>query len=257
MVVANLPPSPTLGSEVTAVALSIQKIFMERVTRAGLAYANYLLEKVHESHADERRRISRELHDRVVHPIMAAFRSLEIFEIYRTKDPQKAQARLELAKSTMQEALELTRNLSRELCDTSAEEGLEVALLDLLSTSVPQSIQSRVSVRGNESLMVPQVRDELYLIIREGIRNAVTHSRASGITVEVNITETHVRAVVTDDGLGFEAEEEATRARGDSGTGLSSMKERALLLGGVVGLVSARGKDTRVEILLPLPGSRR
>ncbi|MEJ7870631.1 MAG: sensor histidine kinase [Rubrobacteraceae bacterium] len=255
VVVDNLPPSSSLGGEVAAVALTIQKIFMERVTRAALAYANYLLEKAHESHADERRRISRELHDRVAHSIMVAFRSLEIFELYRTRDPAKAEVRLELAKSTTQEALELTRSLSRELRSTSAEEGLEVALSDLLSVSVPQEIQSRVSVEGDESLVTPQVRDELFLIIREGIRNAVTHSRASRITVKVAISEILVRAVVEDDGRGFATGEKAPRDSG--GTGLASMKERASLLGGTLNLVTVPGKGTGVEVFLPLPGSQR
>jgi signal transduction histidine kinase len=254
VIVDNLPPSPTSRKEVAAVALAIQKIFMERVTKAALAYANYLLEKSHESHADERRRISRELHDRVAHSIMVAFRSLEIFEMYETKDPSKARAKLELAKSTTQEALELTRSLSRELRSTSAEEGLEVALSELLSVSVSQGIRSRVSMEGDESLIPHQVRDELFLILREGIRNAVTHSGASTIAVEVYITEDRVRAAVEDDGQGFELGEEATRA---SGTGLASMKERATLLGGTVNLASTLYKGTRVEILLPLPGGRR
>ena len=254
VIVDNLPPSPTSRKEVAAVALAIQKIFMERVTKAGLAYANYLLEKSHESHADERRRISRELHDRVAHSIMVAFRSLEIFEMYETKDPSKAQAKLELAKSTTQEALELTRSLSRELRITSAEEGLEVALSELLSVSVPQGIRSRVSMEGDESLIPHQVRDELFLILREGIRNAVTHSGATMIAVEVYITEDRVRAAVEDDGQGFELGAEATRT---GGTGLASMKERAMLLGGTVNLASTLNEGTRVEILLPLPGGRR
>ena len=254
VIVDNLPPSPTLGSEVAAVALSIQKIFMARVTKAALAYANYLLEKAHESHADERRRISRELHDRVAHSIMVAFRSLEIFEIYTTKDPSKAQSRLELAKSTTQEALELTRSLSRELRETSAEEGLEAALSDLLKVSIPQDIRSQVSIEGDESLITPQIRDELFLIIREGTRNAATHSGASIITIEVEISENSVRAIVEDDGRGFEPTEKAPRV---GGTGLASMQERASLLGGAVSLSSAPGEGTRVEVLLPLPGSQR
>jgi signal transduction histidine kinase len=249
VLVSYLPPSPTLSGEVAAVAVAIHKSFTERVMRAASSYADYLLEKAHESHADERRRISRELHDRVAHSIMVAFRSLEIFEMYRTKDPSKAQARLELAKSTTQEALELTRSLSRELRETSAEEGLEVALSELLETSVPQDIQTWVSIEGDESLITPQVRDELFLIIREGIRNAVTHSEAGKITVEVDITGDLVRAAVRDDGRGFQPGEEATST---SGTGLASMKERAALLGGTLGLMSTPGKGTRIEIFLPL-----
>jgi len=254
VVVDNLPPSPTSRKEVAVVALAIQNSIMERVARAAVTYTNYLLEKVHESHADERRRISRELHDRVAHSIMVAFRSLEIFEIYRTKDPSKAQARLELAKGTTQEALELTRSLSRELREMSAEEGLEAALSELLDISLPQGIRSRVSIEGDESLITPQVRDELFLIIREGVRNAVTHSKAGAITIEIDISENRVRAVVEDDGRGFEPGEEAPRV---GGTGLASMKERASLLGGTLNLASTPGKGTRVEILLPLPGSRR
>lgn len=255
IVVDNLPPSSTLSSEVAAIALAIQKIFMERVTRAALAYGSYLLEKAHESHADERRRISRELHDRVAHSIMVAFRSLELYELYKTKDPSKAQARLKLAKSTTQEALELTRSLSRELRSASAKEGLEVALSELLSISVPQEVRSWVSVRGDEALVAPQVmRDELFLILREGVRNAVTHSGAKTIKVEVDITESCVKAAVEDDGRGFESGEEAYRA---GGTGLTSMKERTALLGGNLRVVSVPGEGTRVEIFLPLPRCQR
>ncbi|MBV9453201.1 MAG: sensor histidine kinase [Rubrobacter sp.] len=256
VLVDNLPPSPTSRSEVAAVALTIQNSFMERVMRAAMAYANYLLEKAHASHADERRRISRELHDRVAHSIMVAFRSLELHEVYEGKDPAKAQAKLELAKSTTQEALELTRSLSRELRSTSAGEGLEIALSELLSISVPWEIQSRVSVEGDESLLMPQVRDELFLTLREGIRNAVTHSKASTIIVEVDIAENQVKAAVEDDGSGFILGRKEPRTTG--GTGLASMKERTALLGGTLSLTSEPGAGTRIEICLPLlPGSRR
>jgi signal transduction histidine kinase len=81
VVVENLPPSSSSRSEVATVALAIQKNIMERVARAAVAYTDYLLEKAHESHANERRRISRELHDRVAHSMMVAFRSLELYEV--------------------------------------------------------------------------------------------------------------------------------------------------------------------------------
>lgn len=254
VVVDNLAPSPTLSSEIAAVALAIQRSIMERVARAAVAYTDYLLEKIHESHADERRRISRELHDRVAHSIMVAFRNLELYEMYETQDPSKAQTKLKLAKSTTQEALELTRSLSRELRITSAEEGLEVALSELLNIGVPEDIQTWVSVEGDESLVTPQVRGELFLILREGVRNAVTHSGARTIKVEVNITERQLRAAVEDDGRGFEPGEETTQS---GGTGLASMKERASLLGGTLTLISDLGKGTRIKIFLPLlPRSR-
>jgi len=249
VLVNNLPPSSTLGNEIAVVAIVIQKSFTERVMRAAFAYANYLLQKTHESYTDERRRISRELHDRVAHSIMVAFRSLELCEVYEAKDPSKAQARFNLAKCSTQEALELTRSLSRELRSTPAEDGLEAALSDLLSISVPEDIWSWVSVEGDESLLAPQVRDELFLILREGIRNAVTHAEASTITVKVEIFDDRVKAVVEDNGRGFAPDKEAPQSEG--GAGLASMEERASLLGGTVTLMSDLGKGTRVELVLP------
>ncbi len=255
VLVNYVSPSSTTGNEVAIVAIVIQKSFMERVMRAAFAYANYLLQKTHESHTDERRRISRELHDRVAHSIMVAFQSLELYAVYEAKDPSKAQARFNLAKSSTQEALELTRSLSRELRSTSADEGLEAALSELLSISVPQDIWSWVSVEGDESLLTPQARDELFLILREGIRNAVTHAQASMITVEVEIDDNQVKAAVKDNGRGFDPLKEAPQS--DSGTGLASMRERASLLGGTVTLISDSDKGARVEIVLPLlPRSR-
>jgi signal transduction histidine kinase len=255
VLVNNLPPSSTLGNEIAVVAIVIQKTFMERVMRAAFAYANYLLQKTHESYTDERRRISRELHDRVAHSIMVAFRSLELCEAYKAKDPSKAKARFNLAKSSTHEALELTRSLSWELRSTAAEEGLEAALSELLSVSVPEDIWSWVSVEGDESLLTPQARDELFLILREGIRNAVTHAQAGMITVEVQIDDNQVKATVEDNGRGFDPEKEAPQS--DGGAGLASMRERASLLGGTVTLMSDSDKGTRVEVVLPLlPGSR-
>jgi signal transduction histidine kinase len=256
VVVKHLPPSPTSRSEIATVALAIQKSIMDRVARAAVAYTDYLLEKTHESHADERRRISRELHDRVAHSIMVAFRSLELYEVYEGKDPAKAQAKLELTKSSTQEALDLTRSLSRELRTTSAKDGLEAALSELVSVTVPEEIQASVSVEGDESLIAPQVvSEELFLTLREGIRNAVTHSRASMITVKVAIAENQVQATVEDDGRGFVSGREESQV---GGTGLTSMKERTSLLGGNLSLTSEPGIGTRIEICLPLlPVSRR
>lgn len=253
VVAENLPPSPTLPAEIVAVAMAIQRIFMERVTRAALAYGNYLLARVHESHADERRRISRELHDRVAHSMMTAFRNLELFEMYRTRDAEKAQAKLDLAKSTTQEALEVARSLSRELRSTSAEEGLEVALADLLRNVAPAGMRSWVSVKGDESLISPEVRDELFLTLREGVRNAVNHSGAETLSVGLHVTEDRVRATVEDDGRGFDPGDETAQG----GTGLASMQERTALLGGHLHLTSTPGKGTKIEVLIPLPRSQR
>jgi signal transduction histidine kinase len=253
VVVDNLSHSQDSARELATVALAIQKSIMERVMNASIAYGNYLLSKLHESHADERRRISRELHDRMAHSIMVVFRSLELYELFRDDEPARARHELEFAKDMAQEALKSARDLSRELRNSSAEEGLEVSVSDLLRTSVPQNVRSWVSVKGDESLIAPDVRDELFLVIREAIRNSTTHSGAGRIRVELCISPNSVTATVQDDGRGFESEEEAVRKKG---AGLASMRERTSLLGGALSVVSFPGKGTKVDAFMPLPGNR-
>jgi signal transduction histidine kinase len=227
---------------------------MEHVARGVVAYTDFLLGKVHEAHVDERRRISRELHDEVAHSIMVVFRSLELYELYSTTAPSKAPPKLEVAKRTVQEVLERTRNLSRELRNFSMTEGLEIALSDLLRTSVSQDVRTSISVEGDELLLTSQVRGELFLILREGIRNAVRHSRASTVAVEVNINKYWARSTIEDNGRGFEPRKEAAQP---NGAGLASIRERTSLLGGTLNLRSEPGKGTKIEILLPLARSSR
>jgi signal transduction histidine kinase len=250
-VVEELPPSGTSRSGGATVALGIQESIMERVAESSVSYVGYLLRKVHESHADERRRIGRELHDRVAHSIVVVFRNLELYEMYRGRDPSRAREKLELAKSTAQEALKSARGLSSELRNSPlAEEGLEVALSDYLRLVVPPDVEARLLSEGDESLLTPEIRDELFLIAREAIRNAVTHSGAGRITVEVSADRHQVRTTVEDDGRGLDQ-------HGDPcGTGLSSMAERAALLGGRLSLESLPGSGTRVEVAVPLPRVR-
>jgi len=249
-VVEELPPSGTSRGEVATVALAIQESIMERVAESSVSYVGYLLRKIHESHADERRRIGRELHDRVAHSIVVAFRNLELYEMYRGRDPSRAREKLELAKSTAQEALKSARGLSSELRSSVAEEGLEVALRDYLRLVVPSHVEAQMLTEGDESLLTPDIRDELFLIVREAIRNAVVHSEPGRITVAVSAVRGRVRAMVEDDGRGLDS-------RGDSdGTGLASMAERAALLGGRLSLESPQGGGTRVEVSVPLPRVR-
>lgn len=251
VVAGSLPPSSVSRDEIVAVASAIQRSILERTARASVAYGNRLLAKLHESHVDERRRISRELHDRVAHSMVVVFRNLELCEVYE-EDPSKIHAKLETAKRTAQEALRLVRTLSSELRHTAAEEGLEVALSDYLRLTVTSGIEARISVRGDESLITPAVRDEIFLVLREAIRNALTHSGAQSVRIELCTSEHQVRAAVEDDGDGFDPKD----ASGVGGTGLISMRERTSLLRGTFSVSSSLGNGTRIEIVVPLPRIR-
>jgi len=202
---------------------------------------------------EERKRISRELHDRVAHTMVIVSQSLELYETLEQSDPERARAKMNLAKDSILEAMSLTRDLSWELRSAEVqEEGLSVALSHLLEVSVPPGVECALSVEGDEALLPSHVREQLFVILREGIRNAVSHSEAGRMDVEVRVSTEEVAGCVRDDGRGF-AEEDVY-----AGGGLRSMKERAEVVGGAFKVSSSQGVGTTIRVSIPLkrgPGS--
>ena len=200
--------------------------------------------------AEERKRISRELHDRVAHAMGVVHQSLELHEALKHSDPEAARAKMSLAKQTTLKAMNLTRDLSQELRNVEAKDGFSTALSSLLETAVPPGLECHLSVEGDEALVPPHAREQLFVILREGVRNAVSHSGASRVDVGVCISSGKVTGSVEDDGRGF-AEDDG---RGFAGGGIRSMRERAELVGGIFELSSGLGVSTSIKAVIPLKG---
>ncbi len=254
VVVKNLLPG-TSPEKVAGIALAVQEIVMDRVSRMVMAsYVDYLLTKVKETQFEERRRFSRELHDRLAHDMTVVTQSLDLYEAFKDTDADKARKRFELARRSAQDALDLMGEFSRELRLMETSDGLRIALQNLMRISVPGGVEWEVSFEGEEEHLPDYVRDQLYMVLREGVRNAVAHSGSDRITVEVGITPRQVTAVVMDHGSGFDTEEPDRE-----GIGLRSMEERASLLGGTFSLgpdPGDPGGGARAEVRLPLVKER-
>jgi signal transduction histidine kinase len=89
---------------------------------------------------------------------------------------------------------------------------------------------------------------ETFLIVREAVRNALTHGFPQRVQVVVEIGIGELRAQVTDDGCGFEPSR-----TGSQGVGVASMRERTALMGGEFFITSQPGAGTCVKVRLPLP----
>ncbi len=251
VVVKSLLPG-TSPEKVAGIALAVQEIVMDRISRMVMAsYIDYLLTKVKETQFEERRRFSRELHDRLAHDMTIVTQSLDLYEAYKDDDEDKARERFELARRSAQHALDLMGEFSRELRMMETSGGLRIALENLMRISVPGGVAWDVSFEGEEEHLPDYVRDQLYMVLREGVRNAVAHSGSDRITVEVGITPRQVVAVVRDHGDGFDAEKPARE-----GIGLRSMEERASLLGGTFSLKPDPDGGARAEVRLPLVRER-
>src|SRR5208283_1855192 len=111
------------------------------------------------------------------------------------------------------------------------------------------SANFRVVVEGSPRNLHPILRDEIYRITREAVRNAFLHARARRIEAEITYGERLLRVRVRDDGRGMDP---ATVEEGREGHyGLPGMRERAERIGTQLNVWSAIGAGTEVELSLP------
>ncbi len=243
-------PEPSLVGRDAQFIRVLARLVAEQIERE-----RHLLHKATtRTRAHERRRIGRELHDRVAHKMGVVHQSLLLYEAYRERDPEAAQQKLELAKRMTSEAMKDTRDLSQALSLSEHEEEeleLEAALFELLRDFVPPEMEGKLIVVGDEGAVSGEVREQLFLVLREAVRNTVSHSGASKVSVEVSTDEERIVAVVEDDGRGFGRK---SSERSEAG-GLAYMAERASLMGGTCSIKSAPGEGTRVETSFPLDGA--
>lgn len=204
--------------------------------------------RVHEARLAERRRIARELHDRLGEVLTVGLRQLDLDEI---TGPQIHEGQSVIAREVLVEAMRRLRLVTSGLRDEPVT-SFEKALVDFLNR-VCADADVHMVVLGDETWASPEVIDEAFLVVREALRNALNHGFPQSVVVGIEVTRKALRAWVDDDGKGF--------ATGDAespvaGTGLAAMRERATLLGGKVSIVSQPGRGTSVELMVPLSGSR-
>jgi signal transduction histidine kinase len=203
--------------------------------------------RVHEARMDERRRIARELHDRLGEVLTVGLRQLDLDEIIGPEIPEGQSA---IAREVLVEAMRRLRLVTSGLRDEPVT-SFEKALADFLNR-VCADADVHLVVIGDETWASAKLIDEAFLVVREALRNALNHGVPQSVVVGVEVTRRELRAWVDDDGKGFACGDEAESPA--AGTGLATMRERAALLGGTLSIVSKPGHGTSVELSVPLSG---
>lgn len=247
-IAADLPGPPAGVSAMASLAAATHESIVSRLTVAASGYAGYLLDRLHRSHVDERRRVARELHDLIAHAVAVALQDLELFVVRREQHPDRAEAKLDAAIAGLRDTLDMLRAITQDLRRSAAESGLTAALRSYLETR-PYDQRTELEVLGDDSQVSPAVQGELFLVLREALRNAHLHAVATAVRVRIEIGSDAVLATVSDDGRGFDPTAPAGRT---AGTGLASMGERIALLGGAIEVRSTPGRGTSVSVRVPI-----
>jgi signal transduction histidine kinase len=200
---------------------------------------------------DERRAISRELHDEVGQALTAI--RVELGLVQRTNGvPAVAAARLEDARIMTEDAIRTIRDLSHLLHPSLLDDlGLAVAVKNYLEGFTKrQGIRTELIQEHMAQRLAPELEVALYRIVQEALTNVAKHAHASLCRVFLQGLTTTVLVTIEDDGSGFDAAE-MERLGHAQGLGLIGMRERVQQFGGTFRLETAPGQGTRLTIEVP------
>jgi signal transduction histidine kinase len=197
----------------------------------------------------ERARIARELHDTLFQGFFAASMLLRnVVEAMPVHSPEQHSLgnALRVIRRVLEEGRSVLQGLrTPEFAPSSIERELS-GFLEQFSTGV---VRCEVSVAGHPKELKPAIQEQINLIGREALANALLHSEATCIEAEVEYLPRRLRVVVRDNGRGIDPQ--AARTQSDAHWGLVGMRDRAESIGAKLTIWSRPGAGTEVEISVP------
>jgi signal transduction histidine kinase len=199
----------------------------------------------------ERAHIVDELHDTLLQGFLGASMLLHQ-AVEQTPADSPSKPALSRALRIVRRAIDEGRAALRGMHTASpGPSSLELAFSNLLNEmTMGQGLRLRVFVQGKPQTLNPTIQEQLFLIGREAIMNALRHSKATKIEVEIQYLRCLLRVFVRDNGCGIDPE--AVRKGTDSHWGLRGMRERAENLGAQFGIWSRPGAGTEVRVTVPV-----
>ncbi|RDI45244.1 sensor histidine kinase [Nocardia mexicana] len=190
----------------------------------------------------EHNRIARELHDWFGSNLSIALRKLELYQLLGDVDGGPHLRELDTILAGMFDG---ARRFAADLRLSTPVSNIGADLRAFVEAANPDEMTVNVFVKGEETLVPAHVRSEVFISLREALRNALDHSDATDVTVMVDVSRERICAVVQDNGRGFVVPPEPDPA---AGTGLISMRERIEQLDGVLLLSTQPMNGTRIDI---------
>ncbi|HXI31210.1 MAG TPA: sensor histidine kinase, partial [Vicinamibacterales bacterium] len=223
------------------------------VRQVAHAYESRLQERV-----NERTRIARELHDTLLqsfHGLLFRFQAAaNLLPDRPAEAKQRFESAIDQAAQAITEGRDAVQNLRSSSVDTH---DLAVAISTLghelaaaqVATGDMRSPVVDVAVEGTPRALHPIVRDDVYRIAGEALRNTFRHAHARHIEVEIRYDDAQLQVRVRDDGKGIDAAVLEEQRLGHFG--LPGMRERAEVVGGHLTVWSQAGLGTEIDLTIP------
>ncbi|MCM3763492.1 sensor histidine kinase [Neobacillus niacini] len=207
--------------------------------------------KVIEAQEEERKRLSRDIHDGPAQMLANVIVRSDLVErVYRERGGDEALAEIQSFKKMVRSALYEVRRIIYDLRPMALDDlGLVPTLRKYLRTIEEYHNNSSIEFEniGQERRLPAKYEVALFRLIQESVQNSLKHANACQIKVKLEITNTTVNVLIKDNGIGFD-----TSKKKEGSFGMIGMRERAELLEGKITFDSKIGKGTSVHIQVPL-----
>jgi signal transduction histidine kinase len=203
----------------------------------------------------ERTRIARDLHDTLLQSFQGTLLKFHALSYLLPDHPQAKKALencIEQARAAIAEGRDAVQGLRSSTLVANDLARSITSFGERLAADQPEQNcpEFRVHVEGKSRDLPPLVRDEIYHIACESLRNAFRHAQAKQIEVEFRYDARQFRLHIADDGKGIDPAVLSARGR-EGHHGLPGLNERAKLAGGELTLWSQPGSGTEVELTIP------
>ncbi|MBU8914381.1 MAG: sensor histidine kinase [Spirochaetales bacterium] len=201
----------------------------------------------------ERARIARGLHDSLAQELSLATMETEFIRASIGESRGEAVHTSTNLKARLVRSVDWVRNLAYELRPAEIDDiGLAAAITTFCEERAPGNhVSFNWHVNGEIKNLPSDKAINIYRIVQESVTNALRHSRADRLTLELQASEEQIELTVADNGIGM------GRSSGEissthSGLGVAGMKERARMLDGALSIHSQRRRGTVVQLTVPL-----
>ena len=214
-----------------------------------------LLSSIISAQEEERKRISRELHDESGQTLIAAIMKVESIENLVPAKESALREKIQGVKSMIARTLEDIRRLTHDLRPMALDDlGLASAMRTYVKNRLEAiGIQVQFESKGLSASrrLSPAIETALFRIIQEATNNIVKHADAHKVSIQLSIENETIRATIEDDGKGFEPDSVFSQGSSRQSLGLLGIKERVALLGGTFSIRSQRHQGTRMVVEIP------
>ena len=225
----------------------VMRAQQQSLAAANRKLANYTTALEELTISRERNRVSRELHDTVVHSLSGLSVQLETIKAYLGRDKDIADTLVDQALASTRSGLSETRRALKELRASPLEDlGLIEAVRTLAHAAAQRgSLELDLCLPDREMCLAPNIEQSIYRIIQEAVENVVQHANANKLTIRLQALDKDLEVLIQDDGIGFDA----TQTRSEGHYGLAGMRERAQVGGGQLELSSRPNNGTSITCI--------